>query len=434
MPELATDASPLLAPYHKDSKATKTRSTFLRRWGALIVGPGVMCSLADSDAGCLIVAADSGIRWGYSLVLLQLVLVPVLFAAQEMTVRIGIHTGRGQTACVFRRFGSFWGCVTLCGLMVSCVGALVSEMSGLEAVGQLWGLPGWCATLLAASVLIAVPVLGTYRQVELLAVLLGMGELAFVVTMFLAKPRVYDLLNGLAEVHVDDQEYLKLVAANIGAVIMPWMIFFQQSAVVAKRLTASDESAERAGTLLGTLLTQLIMTATVITMAATRTTIGSSSLGSVSEMVAGLSVVFGDSTAKVLLSIAMSGAALCASFVVALAAAWGISEGISDEPSLKMALDSSIKETPLFYTSYTVVVLFGIGILRTGVSVVDLNIWIELGDSLLMPMTLCFLWLTATGDDLSDGARVTGMHKWVTALAFFLCSVLSLYSGFRSIF
>ena len=34
--------------------------------------------------------------------------------------------------------------------------------------------------------------------------------------------------------------HLKLVAANIGAAVMPWMIYFQQSAVVARRLTGDD--------------------------------------------------------------------------------------------------------------------------------------------------------------------------------------------------
>ena len=63
---------------------------------ASFIGPGMINSLADTDAGCLVVAADSGARWGYSLVSLQLLLIPVLFLAQELTVRLGVYTRKGH--------------------------------------------------------------------------------------------------------------------------------------------------------------------------------------------------------------------------------------------------------------------------------------------------------------------------------------------------
>ena len=137
---------------------------------ASVLGPGMLVSLADSDAGCLIVAADSGARWGYSLVALQIVLVPVLFLAQELTVRVGVATQQGHTACIFKRFGKFWGWVTLAALVTSCIGATVSEMSGLAGVAQLWGLSDWLGALLASVVLVVVPASCTYAQVEVIGV------------------------------------------------------------------------------------------------------------------------------------------------------------------------------------------------------------------------------------------------------------------------
>ena len=44
-----------------------------------IFGPGLVVMLADSDAGSLITAAQSGAAWGYKLLLLQLVLIPILY-------------------------------------------------------------------------------------------------------------------------------------------------------------------------------------------------------------------------------------------------------------------------------------------------------------------------------------------------------------------
>lgn len=41
-------------------------------------GPGLIVMLADTDAGCLITAAQSGSQFGYSMVVPQLVLIPIL--------------------------------------------------------------------------------------------------------------------------------------------------------------------------------------------------------------------------------------------------------------------------------------------------------------------------------------------------------------------
>ena len=64
-------------------------------------------------------------------------------------------------------------------------------------------------------------------------------------------------------------DYRYLAAANIGAVIMPWMIFYQQSAVADKRLRPEHLTAARWDTAIGALLTQLIMAAVLIACAAT---------------------------------------------------------------------------------------------------------------------------------------------------------------------
>ena len=68
--------------------------------------------LADGDAGCLITAAQSGAQWGYRLILPQLLLIPVLYLVQEMTVRLGIGTGLGHGALIRREFGRGWAMVS----------------------------------------------------------------------------------------------------------------------------------------------------------------------------------------------------------------------------------------------------------------------------------------------------------------------------------
>ncbi|MDA8249908.1 MAG: hypothetical protein M0Z28_12115, partial [Rhodospirillales bacterium] len=48
---------------------------------ALTIGPGLVVMLADTEAGSVIAAAQSGAEWGYRLVLPQFLLIPALFMA-----------------------------------------------------------------------------------------------------------------------------------------------------------------------------------------------------------------------------------------------------------------------------------------------------------------------------------------------------------------
>ena len=51
-------------------------------------GPGLLVMLADTDAGNVVTAAQSGAQWGYRLLPLVLLLIPMLYMVQELTVRL----------------------------------------------------------------------------------------------------------------------------------------------------------------------------------------------------------------------------------------------------------------------------------------------------------------------------------------------------------
>ncbi|MGC8474282.1 MAG: divalent metal cation transporter, partial [Candidatus Dormibacteria bacterium] len=96
-------------------------------WMVLAVwGPGLMVMLADTDVGSLATAAQSGARFGYAMVLPLVVLVPVLYLVQEMTVRLGILTGQGHAALIRRYYGRGWAITASLALLASALGALVT--------------------------------------------------------------------------------------------------------------------------------------------------------------------------------------------------------------------------------------------------------------------------------------------------------------------
>lgn len=190
-----------------------------------VYGPGLIVMLADTDAGCLITAAQSGAQWGYAMVLPQLLLIPILYAAQEMTVRLGIVTRKGHGELIRENFGKGWAWLSAGTLGISTIGALLTEFIGVAGVGELFGISKWVTIPAATILLIGIAFCGSYHRVEKIGVLIGLAELAFLVAMFMAKPQPSDFLQGLTTVPWKNSSYLYLVAANVGAVIMPWMIF-----------------------------------------------------------------------------------------------------------------------------------------------------------------------------------------------------------------
>ena len=238
-------------------------------------------------------------QWGYRLLLLQVVLIPILYMVQELTVRLGVFTGRGHGELICDTFGQFWGWVSATGLGIATIGALLTELSGVAGVGEMYGLPRLATLPIAAVALLAVVITGSYRRVERVAIAVGLFELAFFFVAWAAHPDPRALLAGSFDIPYADKDYLYLAAANIGAVVMPWMIFYQQSAIADKKLRPEHLAAARCDTAIGAVVTQLVMAAVLIACAAT---IGlrdpGASLQTVGDMSQALTPLLGDATGK----------------------------------------------------------------------------------------------------------------------------------------
>src|SRR5208283_180412 len=136
---------------------------------------------------------------------------------------------------------------------------------------------------------------------------IGAFELVFLLVAWRAQPDWAAMAAGAISIPLHEPKYLYLVAANIGAVIMPWMVFYQQSAVVEKRLTTEDLGAARWDTAIGALVTQLIMACVLVATAATIGASGRHAALDTVEQIAGAIVPFlGPGTGKILFGLGMT--------------------------------------------------------------------------------------------------------------------------------
>jgi Mn2+/Fe2+ NRAMP family transporter len=405
-------------------EATLRTASRLRRFLA-VFGPGLVVMLADTDVGSVITAGQSGVQWGYHLLLLQLILVPILYMVQELTVRLAIFTGRGHGELIRDTFGPIWAWVSAIGLGIASTGALLTEFSGVAGVGELYGLPRYASLPIAAIALLVVVITGSYRRVERAAIVVGLFELAFFFVAWAAHPAVADLLAGAVDIPYRNPDYLYLSAANIGAVVMPWMVFYQQSAVADKRLRPEHLTAARCDTAVGALLTQLIMAAVLIACAAT---IGrahpDTSLASVGEMAQALTPFLGTAMGNLIFGLGVLGAGMVAAIVVSLAFAWGLGEVTGYRRSLEM----HPLEAHWFYAVYSLCVVFGAVVVAVWPDLVSLNVAVQVMNAFMLPLVLGFLIALAV-KALPRAHRLRGFYLWIVVAVAAVTCALGVFGG-----
>jgi len=383
--------------------------------------------LADTDAGCLVTAAQSGAKWGYSLIPLNVILIPVVFAAQELTIRLAIYTRKGQAELILLRYGKFWAWFSTIIILITCTGAVTSEISGIMGVGEIFGVPYWASALLMDAFLICVVFTGSYDRVEKIAIIVGLFELVFVVTMVMALPTPEYFVSGVA-FPITNPDYLNLVAANIGAVIMPWMIFYQQSASVERKLQKKDLKMERIETAIGACITQLVMVAAIVTTAGTIWDGNLPSLTTVDripDISDSITPHLGFTAGRVLFSLGMIGGAMIGAIVVTITASWTLGEVVG----FGRSLDKSPREAPGFYIVYMCILIIATTIcLLLKDKLVNINITVEIMNAVLVPVVLCFTFLLSNRH-LPEEIRLKGYHSVFIAVIFLICSLFGIFAA-----
>ena len=402
------------------SSFATSRSRFLA-----VFGPGIVVMLADTDVGSIITAGQSGVQWGYRLLLLQALLIPILYMVQELTVRLGVFTGRGHGELIRECFGPFWAWVSAAGLAVATGGALLSEFSGVAGVGELFGVSRSVTLPLAATCLLAIVLTGSYRRVERIAIAIGLFELAFFGVAWAAHPDLRAVAAQAVAVPWRNPGYLYLVAANIGAVIMPWMIFYEQSAIADKRLRPEHLAAARWDTAVGAVVTQLVMAAVLVAAAATLAeSTPQGSLDSIGELSAAMTPFLGSTAGRVVFGLGVLGAALVAAIVASLALAWGLGE----VAGYRRSLEYHPAKAPWFYAVFALCVVGGAGAVWAAPDLVSLNVGVQVMNALLLPVVMGLLILLSVRA-LPPAHRLRGAYLWLVVAVATLTCALGVWGG-----
>jgi NRAMP (natural resistance-associated macrophage protein)-like metal ion transporter len=221
-----------------------------------IVGPGVIVMVGDNDAGGVATYSQAGQNFGTHLLWVLLLLIPVLYVAQEMVLRLGAVTGVGHARLILERFGKFWGAFSVVDLFVLNALTIVTEFIGVSLAAGYLGVPKVPAVVLSGVVIIVAASTGSLRRFERTAMTLCIGSLVVIPLYVMVHPPIGEVARGFLIVNLPGgpsqlSNVMLLIIAIVGTTVAPWQLFFQQSYVIDKRITTRFVNYERVDLILG---------------------------------------------------------------------------------------------------------------------------------------------------------------------------------------
>ena len=390
-----------------------------------IIGPGLIVMVGDNDAGGVSTYAQAGQNYGYSLLWVLLLLIPVLIVNQEMVVRLGAVTGVGHARLINERFGRGWGWFSVGDLFLLNFLTIVTEFIGITLAADYIGISRYVVVPTAAIALIAIMATGSFRRWERAMFVFIAITLLQIPMLLLSHPDWGRAAKAFVVPHVAGgitSGAVLLIIAIVGTTVAPWQLFFQQSNIVDKRITPRFIGYERADTVLGAVVVVLGATAIVMTgdwaARSTNTRGDFTDAGAIAHLLGEHSGVLGSLFAIVLLDASIVGAA-----AVTLATSYAF----GDVFGLKHSLHRSFGDAKQFYLSYSAMVAAAAAtVLIPGAPLGLITTAVQALAGLLLPSASVFLLLLCNDPEVL-GPWVN--RSWLNAVAGLIVGVLLMLSG-----
>jgi len=281
-------------------------------------GPAWLVMIADVDAASILTGVESGVAYRYDLIWFLLVLIVPLFFIQEACGRIGATTHKGLSEIVRESHSRALGLAISLPAAVADVAMYVAEYSAIGIGLGIFGVPLYLSLPCAFVLHIGLVARGRYVWVE--RILLAVSAV-FILTVGSAL-----LMRGVlpyTPVYVSAApSFVFLLAANAGAVVMPFMLFFQTAATAEK--PNSTILGVRRETLIGAFTSEVLMVAFVMLGAGMP---ASADLFTTSGVASALATV-GGAVIPYAFGLGLLAAAFLALVVISLGSAWGVIEAL----------------------------------------------------------------------------------------------------------
>jgi NRAMP (natural resistance-associated macrophage protein)-like metal ion transporter len=394
-----------------------------------VIGPGLITSNVDNDAGGISTYTQAGAHYGYILLWSLIPMTLALYVTEEMCARMGVMTGKGLSDLIREEFGfraTFF--VMVLGFLVDLAN-VVAEFAGVAAASEIFGISKYLAVPLAAILVWILVLRGTYKQVEIIFLIACSFYVTYVVSAVLAKP---DWLLAarhtlIPTVHFD-ATYLVTLTALVGTTIAPWQFFYLQAGFVEKKVGPRQYPQARADVLVGSISCMVIVFFIIVCTAATLYASGQRDIADAAVAAKAL-VPLAGKWAGLAFALGLLNASLFAATILPLSTAHVVCEGLGFEAGV----DKKFREAEIFYGLYTTLIVIGAGIiLLPNAPLWKILIFSQVGNGIWLPVVVIFMLLLVNRRDLM-GEHVNKLGDnivaWVTAVAMIALTLVLVYAS-----
>ncbi len=403
-----------------------------------VLGPGIITMIADNDAGGISTYAVTGSKYGFNLLWVFFILIPMAYYIQEMTVRLGAVTKRGHAEAIFDGFGKFWGWFSIFDLGIVNWLTLITEYIGMTAAMSMFGVPPLVTCIGVTAILMAVVMTGRYWTFEKITLAFCIFNLVYIpAAIWAMQTPTAPGWGAVAEGFYWPQfpqgitgDLLFIIMANIGTTITPWQIFFQQSAVVDKGLDIHDVKFGKIDTFAGSFFTGVVAIFIIIATGAAffyhHPPIIVQDASQTANALVPLLPGREGNWARILFAIGLFDAGFLGALCISLSTSWAVGEVFGWAHSL----NKSVKDAPWFYVIYLLTLGTAAAVvLIPGAPLITITMFVQVVAVTLLPAALMFLILLLNDEQLMGehvNTRFQNIVNW--SIVIFVIAMSTLFA------
>jgi Mn2+/Fe2+ NRAMP family transporter len=389
-----------------------------------VLGPGLVAGASDNDPTTVATVAVVGSTTGYVLGWVALLIFPMLAVVQIIAARVGFATRRNLADLVLGRYGLSWSRVFVLSVVPVTLLTLAADLkAGASALALLSGLDVRWFIVPVAAFALAIPVLGSNRQVRRVLQLFALAFFAYVIAAIAAKPDWGTVLHDsfLPSMRWNGtymQDALALLGTTLTSYVYVWETIELSEEPLRPELRDAELDAS-IGAFFVVVIFWFILVATAATLGVHHHEVQTA------EDAARALRPFAGAVASVLFGVGLLASALLVLPVLMATAAYLL----ATERNWPRSLERRPSSAPAFYAAMAAAVALAAGISFVGISPIRLLFIASIAGGVAPPVSLLLLLLVARDRETMGRQRLpTGL-----AIAGYAVALIVTLFGFAAL-
>ncbi|HUL36200.1 MAG TPA: divalent metal cation transporter [Thermodesulfobacteriota bacterium] len=389
----------------------------------ILMGPGIITSNVDNDAGGITTYSLAGAEYGLKLIWSLIPIMIALIVVQEMGARMGVVTGKGLSDLIREKFGAKITFYLIIGLFLTNMGNVLSEFAGVAAGMEVFGVNKFISVPASAFLVWWMVVKGTYKSVEKAFLVACIFYISYIITGIIVKPDWGYVFEQFLHPQLSLQpSETTMVIGLVGTTIAPWMQFYLQASIVEKGIKTEDYKFARFDVVLGAVMVHVVAFFIILVCAETLFKHGVR-IETAKDAALSLAPLAGK-YCTYLFAFGLVNASLFAASILPLSTTYLICEGLGWEAGI----DKKLVEAPQFYGFYSLIIFLGAGIiLYPNFPLIPIMYFSQVVNGMVLPFILIFMLLIINDKKIMmdhTNGPIFNAVAWVTSIVMIVLTFL----------